>query len=55
MTTAGTQCFLSYWRFFMTKSYLGSMDLYVQEFGVKKTHDEFYTDLDMQAQFNKFV
>jgi len=31
------------------------MDLYVQEFGVNKMHDEFYTDLNLRAQFNKFV
>jgi endo-1,4-beta-mannosidase len=31
------------------------MDPYVQEFGVKKTHDEFNTDLNMRAQFNTFV
>ena len=31
------------------------MNLYVQEFGVKKTHDEFNADLNMRAQFNMFV
>jgi len=55
MTTASTQCFSSCWRFFVTESYLGGMNLYVQEFGVKKTHDEFNADLNMRAQFNMFV
>jgi len=31
------------------------MDLYIQEFGVNKTHDEFYIDLNICMQFNKFV
>ena len=55
MTTVSTQCFSSCWHFFVTESYLGGMDLYVQEFGVNNTHDEFYTDLNIRAQFNKFV
>jgi len=41
-------------RNFLSNDY-GGMDLYVQEFGVNKTHDEFYTDLNIRAQFNKFV
>jgi len=55
MTTVSTQCFSSCWHFFVTESYSGGMDLYVQEFGVNKTHDEFYIDLNIRAQLNKFV
>ena len=31
------------------------MDLYVQEFGVTKTHDEFYTNMTIRGEFNKYV
>jgi mannan endo-1,4-beta-mannosidase len=31
------------------------MDAYVQEFGVAKTHDEFYTNMRIRAEFNKYV
>jgi mannan endo-1,4-beta-mannosidase len=31
------------------------MDLYVQEFGVAKTHDEFYTNMTIRGEFNKYV
>ena len=55
MTTVSTQWFSSCWYFFVTECYLGGMDLYVQEFGQNKTHDEFYTDLNIRAQFNNFV
>jgi mannan endo-1,4-beta-mannosidase len=33
----------------------GGMDLYVQEFGVTKTHDEFYTNMTIRGEFNKYV
>ncbi|KAH9997282.1 glycoside hydrolase superfamily [Russula vinacea] len=33
----------------------GGMDLYVQEFGVAKTHDEFYTNMTIRGEFNKYV
>jgi len=31
------------------------MDVYVQEFGAKKTHDEFYTNKKVRKAFNKYV
>jgi mannan endo-1,4-beta-mannosidase len=31
------------------------MDVYVQEFGVKKTHDEFYTNIKIRKEFNKYL
>jgi hypothetical protein len=31
------------------------MDVYVQEFGAKKTHDEFYTNKRVRNAFNKYV
>jgi endo-1,4-beta-mannosidase len=31
------------------------MDLYVQEFGVAKTHDEFYTNMVIRGEFYKYV
>jgi mannan endo-1,4-beta-mannosidase len=31
------------------------MDLYVKEFGVTKTHDEFYTNMKIREEFNKYV
>ena len=35
--------------------YIGGMDAYVQEFGAKKTHDEFYTNKKVRKAFNKYV
>jgi len=31
------------------------MDIYVQEFGVSKTHDEFYTDMSVREKFFDYV
>jgi endo-1,4-beta-mannosidase len=31
------------------------MDVYVQEFGAKKTHDEFYTNKNIRKAFYKYV
>ena len=31
------------------------MDAYVQEFGVTKTHDEFYTNMKIRKEFNKYL
>ena len=31
------------------------MDVYVQEFGVAKTHDEFYTNMRIRREFNKYI
>jgi endo-1,4-beta-mannosidase len=31
------------------------MDAYVKEFGVKKTHDEFFTDKKIRKEFNKYI
>ena len=39
----------------LTGHYLGGMDLYVQEFGVAKTHDEFYTSMTIREEFYKYV
>ncbi|KAF8503566.1 glycoside hydrolase [Russula emetica] len=36
-------------------NYYGGMDAYVQEFGVKKTHDEFYTNVKIRKEFNKYL
>lgn len=36
-------------------NYYGGMDAYVQEFGVKKTHDEFYTNMKIRKEFNKYL
>ncbi|KAI0281385.1 glycoside hydrolase superfamily [Russula aff. rugulosa BPL654] len=36
-------------------NYYGGMDAYVQEFGVKKTHDEFYTNMQIRKEFNKYL
>jgi mannan endo-1,4-beta-mannosidase len=38
-----------------TGYYTGGMDVYVQEFGVKKTHDEFYTNVKIRKEFNKYL
>ena len=39
----------------LTGYYIGGMDAYVQEFGVKKTHDEFYTNVKIRKEFNKYL
>jgi mannan endo-1,4-beta-mannosidase len=39
----------------LTGYYIGGMDAYVQEFGVKKTHDEFYTNMKIRKEFNKYL
>jgi endo-1,4-beta-mannosidase len=39
----------------LTGYHVGGMDLYVQEFGVAKTHDEFYTDMTIRREFYKYV
>ncbi|KAI0271837.1 glycoside hydrolase superfamily [Russula aff. rugulosa BPL654] len=36
-------------------NYYGGMDVYVQEFGAKKTHDEFYTNKNIRKAFYKYV
>lgn len=36
-------------------NHYGGMDAYVQEFGVKKTHDEFYTNMKIRKEFNKYL
>jgi len=33
----------------------GGTDIYVREFGVKKTHDEFYTDQTIREKFNSYL
>jgi mannan endo-1,4-beta-mannosidase len=38
-----------------TGYHIGGMDAYVQEFGVKKTHDEFYTNMQIRKEFNKYL
>ncbi|KAF8478684.1 glycoside hydrolase [Russula ochroleuca] len=44
----------SFPRNFLSSDY-GGMDLYVKEFGVTKTHDEFYTNMTIRGEFNKYV
>lgn len=39
----------------LTGYYIGGMDVYVQEFGVKKAHDEFYTNIKIRKEFNKYL
>ncbi|KAH9966661.1 glycoside hydrolase superfamily [Russula dissimulans] len=41
-------------RNFLSNDY-GGMDTYVREFGVKKTHDEFYTDQTIRDKFYSYV
>ncbi|KAH9997281.1 hypothetical protein BJV77DRAFT_960224 [Russula vinacea] len=41
----------SFPRNFLSNDY-GGMDLYVKEFGVTKTHDEFYTNMKIREEFN---
>jgi len=39
----------------LTGCYIGGMDVYVKEFGEKKTHDEFYTNEKIRKAFNEYV
>lgn len=49
------QCSLNDAYLSLTEYYLGGMDAYVQEFGVAKTHDEFYTNTKIREEFNNYV